>query len=515
VEVGSNVYSQEEVSQVDLLEAFADQEVSIFGVTGTFEGLAQMCPVDLNDPSVTLEAKNEFVVKAANEAGLEIKPEYESVFSQIIEQNGLERKFTVTSSDSQPPEVKATVEPGHIKLNETFTRTKHSQVPAQRQKADTSRPAVRLKIEEQHAATMIALRELAEKQQFTQSREQLNHIAPVQTVIAEKTGSVRPGRTIMRPEKSVPQSLPEATPQILSRVDEHVVEAETSQTEVGVLASNGQDNLEAASLPVNVAKPFNESPAIVLAEDYYSTTEPVPEEQELVSTMQSEETLQVDPVEFAYGLRPGSETLDLIWSVELSKEPLDLYEDFAEGLLLFSENVEDIEAVLADGETFEQQDPPSIIITVAERLAELEPDKKELVTSILKDIVEAIHGVHVLEASEANEETVTAAKAQLEELCITLFEAAGIDYNEQAVKVFAQAMLHPEFRLSQPDDKKVELLDLEHVGTREAKRFSRWLSALSDTRIRLEHVLGEFALFCTRANNYPSEHSFFSVTYPS
>src|SRR5579859_7876668 len=98
MEVGPAVLNHELAPQPDLLDIFAEREVTIFGITGTFEELAKMCPVDLSDASITIEAKNEFVVKAANEAGLEIEADYEPIFSKITRQQGLERKFTIATS---------------------------------------------------------------------------------------------------------------------------------------------------------------------------------------------------------------------------------------------------------------------------------------------------------------------------------------------------------------------------------------------------------------------------------
>lgn len=110
--------SQEIASQPDLLEVFGDREVTIFGVTGTFTKLAEMCPLDPSDPRMTVEATNEFVIKVANEAGLAIAPEHEALFSRIIETNGLERKFT-------------TIEPTRDNKIEEVQVTHDNQVPKQ------------------------------------------------------------------------------------------------------------------------------------------------------------------------------------------------------------------------------------------------------------------------------------------------------------------------------------------------------------------------------------------------
>lgn len=86
----------ETAPEVELLEVFREREVTIFGVTGTLGDLAEFCPKDLQGESTA--ALNEFVVKAANEAGLEIDREYEPVFTKYIEQNKLERKVVFISN---------------------------------------------------------------------------------------------------------------------------------------------------------------------------------------------------------------------------------------------------------------------------------------------------------------------------------------------------------------------------------------------------------------------------------
>src|SRR5215469_2267311 len=87
-------------AQPDFLEVYADKELTVFGITGRLRDLAGMCPVDLSDPRVTLEAKNDFVIKAANESGMEIAPEHEDHFARAVEKFGLERKFTIAEQST-------------------------------------------------------------------------------------------------------------------------------------------------------------------------------------------------------------------------------------------------------------------------------------------------------------------------------------------------------------------------------------------------------------------------------
>jgi hypothetical protein len=117
MEVGQStlLYTELAPQELDLLDIFGDTEVTVFGITGTFSDLGSMCPIDLSNPQITLEAKNAFVVQAANAAGLEIQPEYEPIFSHYIEQKNLEQKFTVSekrteaSEQNQIPQARAEV----------------------------------------------------------------------------------------------------------------------------------------------------------------------------------------------------------------------------------------------------------------------------------------------------------------------------------------------------------------------------------------------------------------------
>jgi len=89
---------------LDLLQELGEEQVTIFGITGSLQDLAKMCPVDLADPRVTPEARNVFVVKAMNEAGAVIAERYEKIFTSTLEGLGIERKIIVKPSEPEPSE---------------------------------------------------------------------------------------------------------------------------------------------------------------------------------------------------------------------------------------------------------------------------------------------------------------------------------------------------------------------------------------------------------------------------
>ena len=458
-----NIEELEQAAQPDLLEAFASREVTIFGITGTFKDLAGMCPVDLNDPRITLEAKNEFVVKAANEAGLEVEPEHEELFSRITERHGLEKKFTVAAPrNNLATESKPTIQLGNVRNKNIVASTsklRDEQLPVQT-------PEQR-----------IISNELPEENKPSQPVRRLPRVSiPLPAITEIYNASLRNKPMtehvvyMSREQAQAPQVPPlvvEKTKMVAQEVANYDEETIFAVDELGInIVDDAINEILATSQPEAAIEPL---PATA-----------------------RQETLEVPKVD---------------WATELSKEPLDVYEDFTEALRIFAElpTIPVIAAQEADlgdsnqpsnAEMEKPQPMPAILTTVAERLAELEPNEKELVAPILKNLVGAIHGMQLLEAREADQETIVAVEAQLQELCVALFEAIGIDYNEQAIKQFMGVMLHPDFEPPQPEVQEVRL-DLEYVGTREAKwHFPQFTSGIADVERQIHHMLGNFALFC-------------------
>lgn len=139
MEVGPHTEQLEAITeQPDFLEVYGDRELTVFGITGRLQDLAGMCPVDLSDPRVTLEAKNEFVVKVANESGLEIAPEHVSFFSQVVEKHGQERKFTVAPSEpDQNPTPQRQRQEVRSQDEAPKTRDPHEHTPTKQARPET------------------------------------------------------------------------------------------------------------------------------------------------------------------------------------------------------------------------------------------------------------------------------------------------------------------------------------------------------------------------------------------
>jgi len=509
--------SLEAMPQPDLLEAFADREVTIFGVTGTFKDLADMCPVDLHDPRVSLEAKNEFVVKAANEAGLEIEPEHEKLFARVTEQLGLERKFTVATFDTKAPERKA--DPGNHVHREEPAKAEATRERREEQNL-TSKPVA-------ETAAANNRTEVPRQPQPVTAEDSMTMLGELPGITNETPPSAeRLGGPIVLPEPVLSETHDAVVQDQLMRLQEflqHDGDAEpgnqrrqTARTETGDTPASGYDaaieesagpafDIEALLAEIETeAAPAPETIDTLFAP---ARVEGTAKETGELSTFVNLEN-ESDSRHRELSAQSGSEVViaTIEWEDELHKEPLDIYEDFAEALRSFAElptvrtTAEGDEASLigqqpnANDTKTEFVEAPPILTAVSERLAELQPDEKELVAPVLKDIVGAMHGIQLLEAQAADPEMVESVEAQLQTLCMSLFETIGVEYDEHDVKQFVRILLHQEFRPPQPDPQTI--LDIEHMGTHEVKRHFSYLltNGLIDVEYELEQLLGMFAL---------------------
>ncbi len=190
--------------------------------------------------------------------------------------------------------------------------------------------------------------------------------------------------------------------------------------------------------------------------------------------------------------------LGLNWAVELTKEPSEIYEDFVVALSAMVELFESSDEInvfdrqLNNGvEIDEQQVLPPIIVTLAERMSELEPAEKELLAPIVQNIVGAVHGIQLLEARAANSEAVTAVEIQLRELCVTLFKTLRIEYSEQDIAQFMSVLLHRP----QPVGEAAQIhVNLEREGMHNAKSFADFPFYVSGVSQPLHHIIGIFTL---------------------
>jgi hypothetical protein len=444
----------EHESAPDLLAVYADRQATVLGMTATFGELAKLCPVDLDDPNVSIEAKNNFVIKAANESGLEIAAEHEELFSQRLEALGLERKFSVEAPTK--PQKQAAV-----------TKETESQQPAAKQpKADmilaTEHPV------REYVAAAVEPQE-AVVQRSTISGEQAERLPLAGTVDAELVAHLHQEVSTDGEESMLFQPLETvmwtaddgAQPTIIEREEaHHILNVES----------------EATPLPVEIATELND-PGIELPLVAWLPETVQAAEHRLAGEETSSES---------YGQAAAVE----VWEAVLHKEPAELYEDFVGALKLLNERTPATMDV-DDVETGQEQSVPEIVTVITERLAELSEAEKEPVAQAMQDVIGALHGLQVMEARQADRETITAIEEQLTELCLTLFESLEIEYTEQDIKDFVAVLRNPDFR---PDTAREEIVDVKDPGTHEVKYFTRMVGVAADIEHTIQSVLGTFVL---------------------
>lgn len=200
----------------------------------------------------------------------------------------------------------------------------------------------------------------------------------------------------------------------------------------------------------------------------------------------------------------------LILEAAKAAEPADVYDAFTEGLsdymLRFNGSVDTSEAVSnsetsAVEENASAESCPLVLVEVIEGLKELEGSEKDEVAVILKEIVGAIHDLYVLEAADGDGEFKAQNEERLEALYITLFDKLGIDYDDYMLSQFAGVLRSKEFRPRLLHRTGEIDVDLEKMGTHEAKFFKKLVSrSLLPVSRRLARRLGTFALSYARTS---------------
>lgn len=400
----------ETVPEVDLLEVFREKEVTIFGVPGTFGDLAEMCPIDLQAEHISLETKNEFVVKAANEAGLEIGREYEAVFTKYIEQNKLERKVTFVAN--QPVEQ---VSDKQAAPEQTAPRQPRKEIAAPSDiEPSEFRPSREPKAE------VLAM------QQVLAAANKIEP-APERTEKPLKAKETRPPETVQQPQfvrKETVQSNKQAE-SILSTHTRPVEIIGTTEASPVETFSESLDSLTAEAVELALPQPLYPDEVVLLAGDY----EPIYEES------------------------------------ETAQEPLTETRDTAAYYRAQEKVVVETESVLLPGEL---PAPPEEAAAMLEELALVletaEPQQLQKFEAILEAIMQLPEQLDM-----GIPEHAPIIEEKLQVLFIELFEEAGIDYTPELIDSFVLLTQNHFFgkvlRVNPEMEKSAQLPD--QIGTRE------------------------------------------------
>ncbi len=163
----------------------------------------------------------------------------------------------------------------------------------------------------------------------------------------------------------------------------------------------------------------------------------------------------------------------------------------------------------ADAEEAIIHEVPPAVTRVVEKLTQLAAEEKDVILPVVIEISALTRELQSLEEQDAP--AIAAIEDKLEELCITLFEQLNIDYTEEDVQLFMQVVTRAEF--IQLQTTPLSAPDLEHEGTREAKRAATSLSSiLAEEEHFLRQMLGRFTLLYSQFKAAPFPSALMSGT---
>jgi hypothetical protein len=143
-------------------------------------------------------------------------------------------------------------------------------------------------------------------------------------------------------------------------------------------------------------------------------------------------------------------------------------------------------------------EPPvkAVATEVATRLAELNVEQKEVVLPLVQSLTESVRVIRQLQHEAANPKEIVAAVEEMREHIVELFEAIGLEYDDQKIEYFIQAMLAPAFAM----DSRASLTpeELAKMGTHEVKIDSQLAALVSQAEpddLPFSHRLGRIVLF--------------------
>jgi hypothetical protein len=523
MEVGPSLYNPEVEQDPDLLREFADMEITVFGKTGTLDNLArEECPVDLDDPRVTPEMKNVFVVKAINLAGSAVDQKYEAYFTKVLDEHGVERKFTVAEQREAIEQPKPQSEPERVKASTELP------IPVQRtlEPEQVVQTAVLVALPQQHVGEASlahaditvpdeVVREIARHDEPPEEFDTIRLASEVQAV----TGVAASSDAEASPLLDVPQ-VEIVTMQILKEYEERLSNDAYTETEkivdeqaqvMGEVVMEGEGvvrELTSENTPAPEVLVATMEEVLGLPEGDGTELAIDPFMEPLVLPMIVEESGSDVDIASLLTVELLAEPED-IWLAELHKEPTEIVDDIAAALLALSAQQESAGFIadVTDGTDSGLEDAtysvvpetrtallPAVVGLVAEQLRQLEPEAKETVSPIIKNIAGAIHAIHVLEARQSEPEVVARIQIELEAFCAQLFEAIGIEYDEDMVRQFAFVVSRPDF-MAMPQTAQLTEADLEYDGTREAKRgLHATTTNLPVSDRPLERLLGVLAM---------------------
>jgi hypothetical protein len=525
VEVGPYIENEEIVSRPDLLKVFADRVVTVFGITGTIDNLRIQCPVDLNASNISLDQKNAFVIKAANESGLEIEAEYSPYFSEVLGNFGLERKFTVAPAKPNEGSTEP-IEMEHKQVDQAANQKTISIADTGNRIEPTQREFTRL-VTEDHVIIErftkldnLVVTKTLEEQIKPNTPVRLPDILSNTSNLDSDIKTPKPENIkvfVVEPKQDQDNSSPKQKDSLLAEIDhreitELNVQQDRSEWEPSHIVHQtevlppyvGYENLDFMDLnnTTETASVYDSYEQEYFNHLLYNNDPSVYENEDLVlsANLELPSVINSDNIEAVSG--------DSL--VEPDEDSIFYYDDFLEGLLELSNQFLPSEIDLSgdfayehsvnarNNETDNLKDAVLIVDDLAQELAELDFRKKQLVSPIIENILNIVMFAELLDSD--SEDVI-----KLEESCAQLFETLDINYEDQTIKQFLQILKYGDFAHIIAAKRQSMKLDLQNAGTHEIKYPTNYLSSgIANSNMSFKQVIGTFVMACIKAASIQS-----------
>lgn len=442
----------------DLLSAYANVETEFMGVRGTFAELINRCPYAKE--GMTLEAQNAFMVRILNSTESEIKAEHLSYFEEVAAAEGIELKVTVAedepvfSQDPRAPFVATEPDKPSFEAPEPVVVAQFDPEPesvsvrpaskeevvawlnqVQNEYADYEQAHDTEKIDSPVESSSMTENE-DEKQDSRKPADSIEVVQETKKVVQPAVAELVPHKIIPSQEQLKPVTAPiKKVPLVFPRV--RTVQDALSTESLPSIRDNIVRSSREDSALLPVAENFDE--VVVADAPLTSKTEPQ------VLAAATEEQTPVD----------NSEIIP----------PIDAMQPIFDQIAVY----------VADTETL----PPEDADVVTEAISDMQKILEEALVSF-----QAAEKISIDSLPDVLLE-------DLESVCVRIFEAYGVQYDDEILHNFIEAIL------SEAIESKVEVLrnELDDEGTHERKIFVPQDWYVTSTQEALSHLqIGRYTL---------------------
>jgi hypothetical protein len=506
-----------------LYEAYANTEITHRGITATITDLMDMCPIPKDDPRLTAEAIERYTANILTLAGIDIPerftqhtPQQEQAAKRVEKQKDEARDSSEQSILNDKP--KAVVSCGKLLQPETRPRAEApTPVIVERMYepiapgASLASPTVVAPLAEQ---VHLPKSDNSELPPILRDQEVVHQILPqTQTeAVAEIITSERP-----MPVDQVERLIIEASVEPISATTELLpnevmlpVVAEASPTDMLHIVKPPEFAVEPTA-EMNTAE-MDAPPIVLHTIELPSIIRPM--ETHVIMEMSSELPANMpldrpDTHKEAPLVVEDALIAQQTWTLEVANTPPEaVFDIFTQALLEAVTSSEHSETQrrdydpdvleFSDGlleQHSESANAPTqpVAAELADALLALKPEEKAPILPVVQAVAVAVQDIKLLELAGGTKEEVAEASEHLAELGEQLFEAVGIEADDEKISQLLQVLLGADF-MSAPDN--VMATDIENAGTHEIKRtFPRLITSFTNwAQTPVHSVVGVCAL---------------------